>query len=654
MAVKKTIELNVNATQAEKALDKFGGTLEDVYGEGVQPLNFAIGELEDRLYEMAAAGDTSSQAFKDMSEEVGRMKKTIIDVDMVVDGLSQTTAQNLGGAIGGLASGFELAQGAMGAFGVESAAVEETLLKVQSAMAISQGIQGIKESIASFKGLGATLSRTAVGQKALNVAQKAGAVGMRILNTVMKANPVFLLIGAFGALAGAVAWFASDSETAAEKTARLNDELDGQLDKLNQLQKAYTVINNARLKQLELEGAKESELLKKRQEFAEKENNIRKATIKAEEQKIRNIAAGAAELTGEEFEEAQQQIADLKASLEEKKLASLEYQANRANIAKEITLKEAEENKKQADEEAAKQKERLDKWKQYQANRLAARRQIEDLEQQLDSDEIEQNNIKYDRLIEDTKANENLLQQEKLDIIKYYNQLRLEEEKNILKAQRDEFLNIYREQKDKEREIDETFLDDIDAQFESEIEKVQIQADAEVDIFRKKEESKEYLRANGVQMATNAFTALGDLANAFAGESEKAQKRAFNINKAVGIANAIINTAEGVTKAFTLPAPASFIVAATTAAAGAAQIATIAKTKFDSSGGGASGGSSISVPSGGGSSAPTFNVVGNTGTNQLAETLGQLNKEPVKAYVTSGDMTTAQSLDRNKIESATL
>ena len=45
----------------------------------------------------------------------------------------------------------------MVAFGVESQEVEEALLKVQSAMAISQGVQGIKESISSFQSLGATV-----------------------------------------------------------------------------------------------------------------------------------------------------------------------------------------------------------------------------------------------------------------------------------------------------------------------------------------------------------------------------------------------------------------------------------------------------------------------------------------------------------------
>jgi hypothetical protein len=58
-------------------------------------------------------------------------------------------------------------------------------------------------------------------------------------------------------------------------------------------------------------------------------------------------------------------------------------------------------------------------------------------------------------------------------------------------------------------------------------------------------------------------------------------------------------------------------------------------------GGGAGAGSVMS---------PSFNVVGNSGLNQLS----QLQQQPMKAYVVSGDVTSAQSLDRNRIENATL
>lgn len=50
--------------------------------------------------------------------------------------------------------------------------------------------------------------------------------------------------------------------------------------------------------------------------------------------------------------------------------------------------------------------------------------------------------------------------------------------------------------------------------------------------------------------------------------------------------------------------------------------------------------------------APQFNTVGATGINQLLETIQGQQRQPVKAYVVSGDVTTAQSLDRNIITEA--
>ena len=73
--------------------------------------------------------------------------------------------------------------------------------------------------------------------------------------------------------------------------------------------------------------------------------------------------------------------------------------------------------------------------------------------------------------------------------------------------------------------------------------------------------------------------------------------------------------------------------------------------------GGASGGGSTSPSGGGGgagATAPQFNVVGSTGVNQLAGVIGNKEAAPVQAYVVANNVTTAQSLDRNIIASATL
>ena len=166
---------------------------------------------------------------------------------------------------------------------------------------------------------------------------------------------------------------------------------------------------------------------------------------------------------------------------------------------------------------------------------------------------------------------------------------------------------------------------------------------------RKRIALEQSVQDSKVQMSMDAVSALNDLVQAFAGENEKSQKRAFMINKAAGIANAVISTAQGISKALaetTDPTPTQsfrFANAALVGATGAAQIATIARQQFQ-----ASGSVDSNIPQGGTapSTAPQFNVVGGSGTNALIESL-QAN--PVRAYVVGSDVTSQQQLDRNRI-----
>lgn len=63
---------------------------------------------------------------------------------------------------------------------------------------------------------------------------------------------------------------------------------------------------------------------------------------------------------------------------------------------------------------------------------------------------------------------------------------------------------------------------------------------------------------------------------------------------------------------------------------------------------------SIARPSAPTSAPPAFNIVGAGAGNQLAETIAGQNERPIKAFVTSQDVTTAQSLERNIVEGASI
>jgi len=151
-----------------------------------------------------------------------------------------------------------------------------------------------------------------------------------------------------------------------------------------------------------------------------------------------------------------------------------------------------------------------------------------------------------------------------------------------------------------------------------------------------------------------------------AGENNKLQALAIAAESAVSIAKTIITTqsanaaatAQGA--ALAIPTAGASVAAASAAvvqnniSAGisiAAQIAAAAKG-ISALGGGASApsGGTINGGGGGGSQPPNFNVVGDSSLNQLA----QLQQEPVQAFVVSGEVTTAQALDRNRVQNATL
>ena len=166
---------------------------------------------------------------------------------------------------------------------------------------------------------------------------------------------------------------------------------------------------------------------------------------------------------------------------------------------------------------------------------------------------------------------------------------------------------------------------------------------------KKRRELEQGVQQARLQMTGDAIGALNDLAQAFLSGNEEQAKKAFQINKALGISQAVVNTAQAVTAALTaggnpikLATGAQFVEAGIAAATGAAQIATIARQQFQASG---SVDTNIQTPTAP-STPPQFNLVGASGQNAILESL---QRNPVKAYVVGSDVTSQQELDRNRI-----
>lgn len=191
------------------------------------------------------------------------------------------------------------------------------------------------------------------------------------------------------------------------------------------------------------------------------------------------------------------------------------------------------------------------------------------------------------------------------------------------------------------------------------IETWEYEAKRQLEIDQKAAEDKKKLQQQKIDAVQNGLTTIANLSELFANGSRAQQEKAFKIQKAANIANATIDTYKAATGAYaslsSVPVVGPVLGAAAAGAAITAGLLNVKKIASQQFGGGgeqssSSGGGSAPTTTQSGGIAPTFNIVGNNGTNQLK----QLQQAPVQAYVVSGEMSTQQALDRNRLRNATL
>ena len=565
MAEKKTIELEVKT-------------------DSVKSLKTQLREAQQEVQTLSEKFGATSREATEAAKKAAHLKDAIGDAKALTDAFNPDAKFNaLGGALQGVAGGFSAVQGAMGLFGVESKDVEKTLLKVQSAMAVSEGINSIMGAKDAFTNLAAVIGRTTIGQKLLTAAQVVGAAAMRVLNMVMNANPVLLLVTGITALVGAFYALtrSTDKEALAQKELNRQHELSIKLMKQTQdeVDKYISSLTRSTKNKIDLrkaEGASAEELYQLEKERLEEQIRYTKL-----------MHDSGAKLTAKQYEDQKQAKWDLKI---------LEAQHN-ADI-KALNEKNAEENNN-------KLKESKDKQQKIYDDEVERRKQnildIEDLETQLlisKNSKIEQEKQAREKLFED----------------------------NIKRAQ------------------DET--------------KKMVEIN-EQDFTNKKnhQERLQRLRQQDLTLASDGFKAIGDFTELMGKRTDKERRRAFKIKKAADLASATIDGTKAVLSTYADTPGGPIIKGVAAGIAGvfsAIQIAKISKQQFD--GGGSMTNSNINIPSGGGSNtsttqsviAPKFNIGGNS-TNQL----NTLQQQPIQAYVVSGEVTSAQALDRNKIKNAT-
>jgi ABC-type Zn2+ transport system substrate-binding protein/surface adhesin len=326
-----------------------------------------------------------------------------------------------------------------------------------------------------------------------------------------------------------------------------------------------------------------------------------------------------------------------------------EFQKKQVEIANGLAerIKEINERKDIDDKQRAK----LVKEAQERAKRELLKN-IDDTNEAARKKEQEENdkkNEEYQKSLEDA---ENKRKEE------YDNEVAQIKKINDLKAQ------LAKEDLDRQKSDQEALNEYEDEQFQLDLDREDERLKKEFENIQKEKAAEETLRNMKVSIRENTAGLILNIA-----------KKGSAVSKAIQIAEIIREQVKSGSQSFSamtaanakaiaaspLTAGQPFVtintaqvlsgIALSAVGAGKAIKDIMSESKTPSSFAGASSGSS----GGGGSApaAPSFNLVQGTGSNQIAQGLGQ-QQRPIQAYVVSNNVTTAQALDRNIIAGASL
>jgi hypothetical protein len=634
MAEIKTVNLEVNSNLAEteKAVTSLKTQLKQAVQEA-QSLAEAYGSGSKQAIEAAKRAADLKDRIEDTNDAIQSFKG---------EGAFLATSK----ALGSLTSGFAAYQGALGLIGVESKEVEEQLLKVQSAMAVADGLAGLEDAGRSFKQLTAVV-------KSFTIVQKITTAAQWLWNAAMAANPIGAIVAVVVALVAAgyalVKMFIASSDATMKAEAAnkaLNKQLETQVKNQKKATEESDLSRDAQLKMAKASGKSAEEIRKLSVELANQEVKQKLANA----QTLYAIAIEARRVAGlEDATDAQKETAEkalkayndandaLKAAVLNRRKLLID---NRVAERQEETDDEKKrvEDRKKASEEAKAAAAQAEKEKQEAIKKAKedALKEQQEIDKQYRDKQIQDSYKAQDDIIAAQKANaDRLLTEQELAIqteneaykIKYDNAVKAGFDTEELEIEHLNKLNdINLTAQDKQYASDKAF------------------SDAKILLAEKEAKAK----MDAIDAVSGTLNAASDLLG-----------KQTTAGKILAIASATISTFTSAQKAYEAtvgipivgPALAP-INAGIALAAGFKNIQAITKVKTPGGGGGSSPSGSFG---GSAAQAPNFNVVGNSGVNQLAQTLGgQSEQAPIQAFVVANDVTTAQGLNRNIVTNASL
>lgn len=634
MAQEIDINLNVNAEQADKSIGSLKKQLREAVQEA-QSLADAYGAGSKQAVEAAKRAAELKDKIEDTNDAIQAFKG---------EGAFLATSK----ALTTVSSGFTAVQGAMGLAGVESKDLEKQLLKVQSAMALSSGLAGLEDIGRSFKQL------KTVAIDAFNG-----------IKTAIGSTGIGLLVVAAGAL---YAYWDDIKEAVSgvsEEQKKLNAQSQKNADIENEKLKTIGSQDNI----LKLQGKSEKEILDIK--IKQTDEAIAASKINQENQILNTkLATEGAQRNYEMlksfidfisipqrllFENGAKAINKIIDLINKIPGIDLKYKIDEkfADQASEYITKLAfDPDKVKADGDAAVKASQdtinklLNDRAGYQLGKMAIDKKGE-LSEEERLKKLKELTNKYNDEIAKTQDEFDLTDlqstQDKLNADAKFKEDQISaEEAYQLKITDIQYNSQYeREQRDAEAR-------------QRKIEAFQDAANAVGDAARTGEELLSSIQATGLARGKAGQAAMKALALAQIGADT-----AIAISKAIPAAtNAGLQA--GLVAGPAAPVVTPKVTFATYLGLAAMIASNVARAKALLSGGGGGGGGGATggggVGGGGmsGGAAPSFNVVGQSGANQIAESIAGRESQPMRAYVVGGDVTTQQGLNRGIVENATL
>jgi len=650
MAVEQVIKISLDDLKALGGIDNLKKSL----GETEQSTKSLKQQLREATAEVAQMAEKYGEASKETVQAAKRaaeLKDKIEDAnDAIMAFKGEGAFLATGKALQSVASGFAAAQGAMGLFGSESENVEKAILKVQSAMALAQGLEGLEDAGRAFTQL------KTVAVNAFNAIKGAiGATG----------------IGALVIALGAVYYYWDDIKEAvsgvSEEQQRLNEKTAANLE----LSKKNLDSLGAQDNILKLQGKSEKEIIAlklKKYEIAIKDAKANLTAVtetnrQAYEGTVRNanltkrilnaIVVGglqAIRILTAPLDMILQGASAVAKALGGKGFdfsinAELYTQAQNGINAITKLLFDPEEVKSEGEKLIAEARTIWQKLENEQAGFILTQRGLS------------QNKTAPTKSSGSTSTQSaeksTIEKKDPLDAINPATGNTYKSELESMKAAQAAQIQA---------KLDQLNLED------------QINTEAyerEKEAARKRIELKQYEEDAKYEIANQAV----ELANSLGIKSKAVANALLLIEKGLAISQIISNASRAIATATAnlaatpavigvIPNPMYPVQAAATAKGIAStkisaglSIANILAQTVTSLKGASSIKSGVSSAVGAGGVGntipqPQFNVAGNAGVNQIASTLA--NQPPIKAYVVGKEVSTQQSLDRNIVKNATL